>query len=82
MTKPNFANASNEDDLQWKTTFNGMRPPKEDDLKILKEEYFMQPLIGSYSHLNLRLTEQTKVYKYFKLVFIGNPRGKLECGSA
>jgi hypothetical protein len=27
MNKPNFINPKNEDDLQWKTTSNGRRPP-------------------------------------------------------
>jgi hypothetical protein len=31
MNKPNFINLQNKDDLQWKTTSDGRRPPMEDD---------------------------------------------------
>ena len=33
MTKPNLMNPQNEDDLQWKTTFNERKPPMEDNIQ-------------------------------------------------
>ena len=39
MTNLNFTTPFIEDDLQWKTTSNGRRPPMENDLKILKVDY-------------------------------------------
>jgi hypothetical protein len=38
-------NPFNEDDLPWKTTFHGRRPPIEDDLTILKVEYLSNHLL-------------------------------------
>ena len=32
MTKANFTNVANEDNLQWKTTYNGRLPQMEDFL--------------------------------------------------
>jgi hypothetical protein len=40
-----------EDDLQWKMTFNGRRPPMENDLKILKVEYLSNHCINTYEKL-------------------------------
>ena len=53
MTKPYFVNPSIEDDLQWKITSNGRRPPMEDDLKILKVKYLSKPLLDHTQILNL-----------------------------
>ena len=39
VTKPNLTNASNEDDLQQKMTFNRRWPSTEDDLRKWKMEY-------------------------------------------
>jgi hypothetical protein len=33
VTKPNFTNVSNDDDLRIKMTFNGRQPPNKDDLQ-------------------------------------------------
>ena len=65
MTKPYFVYHLNEDDLQWKTTSNGRRPPMEDDLKILKVEYLSNRLLDHTQILNLDLGDQSKVFKYF-----------------
>jgi hypothetical protein len=36
MTKENFENVSNEDDLKWKITSTGRQPQMEDYLKYQK----------------------------------------------
>ena len=54
-----------EDDLQWKTTSNGRRPPMEDDLKISKVEYLSNRILDPAQILNLDLGDQSKVFKYF-----------------
>jgi hypothetical protein len=50
-------NASNEDDLQWKTTLNGRWPQN------IKSGISQQPLIGSSSNFKLKLSlgDQTKI---------------------
>ena len=35
VTKPKLTNSANEDNLQWKMTYNGRHPPIEEDLKML-----------------------------------------------
>jgi hypothetical protein len=49
MTKAEFTNARNEDDLPWKMTFIG-RQPQNIDSGISQ-----QPLIGSCSSFKLKL---------------------------
>ena len=48
-------NASNEDDLQWKTTLNGRWPQN------IKSGISQQPLIGSSSNFKLKLRGQNKI---------------------
>ena len=47
----------NEEDLQWKTTFDGRQPPMEDDLKIGKFEYL--EFSSNFKH-KLRGTNQSQ----------------------
>jgi hypothetical protein len=42
-----------------KTTFNGRRPPIDDDLKILKVQYLSSHLLDHTQILNLNLYDQT-----------------------
>ena len=60
MTKENFANVSNEDDLKWKMTSNG-RLPQISKVKYLSNYWSDLPQI-----LNLGLCDQSKLYKCFK----------------
>jgi hypothetical protein len=46
--------------------FKWRRPPKEDDLKILKVEYFSNYLLDQTQTLNLSLYDQTIFYNSFK----------------
>ena len=57
MTKPYFVNPLNEDDLQWKTTSNGRRPPMEDNLEILKVEYLRNHLLDPTEILSISLDD-------------------------
>ena len=65
MTKLYCTNSLNEDELQWKTTSNGRRPPIEDDLKISKVEYLSNRLLDYTQILYLDMGDQSKVFKYF-----------------
>ena len=67
MTKTYLTNHLNEDDLQWKTTSNGKRPPMEDNLKISKVEYLRNWVLDHTQILDLDLGDQSKVFKYFRL---------------
>ena len=62
MTKPNFSNVSNEDNLQWKLTSNG-RLPQISKMKYLSHYWSDLPHI-----LNLGLCDQSKLYKCFKWI--------------
>jgi hypothetical protein len=59
-------NPFNEDDLPWKTTFHGRRPPIEDDLTILKVEYLSNHLLDPTQILNLSLDDHIILYKFLK----------------
>ena len=50
-----------EDDIQWKTTYNGRQPQNS------QSGISQQPFIGSYSNLNLSLYDVTIFYESFKL---------------
>ena len=60
MTKENFANVSNEDDLKWKRTSNGRLP------QISKVKYLSNFSLDLPQILNLGLFDQTKRYECFK----------------
>ena len=60
MTKVNFPNVSNEDDLKWKTTSNG-RLPQISKVKYLSNHWSDLPQI-----LNLGLYDQRELCKCFK----------------
>ena len=60
MTKSNFNNVSNEDNLQWKTTSTG-RLPQISKVKYLSNYWSNLPHL-----LNLDLYDQSKLYKRFK----------------
>ena len=49
------------------TTSDGRRPPMEDDLKILKEEYLSNYILEPTQILNLSFDDQTIFYKSLKL---------------
>jgi hypothetical protein len=60
MTKENFANVSNEDDLKWKMTSNG-RLSQISKVKYLSNYWSDLPQI-----LNLGLYDQRELCKCFK----------------
>jgi hypothetical protein len=62
MTKVNFPNVSNEDDLKWKTTSNGRLP------QISKVKYLSNYLSDLPQILNLGLCDQSKLYKFLKWI--------------
>ena len=59
MIKAKFANVSNEDDLQWKRTSDGILP------QISKVKYLSK---------NLGLCDQSKLYKCVKMNITSNGR--------
>ena len=60
MTKENFANVSNEDDLKWKMTSNGRLP------QISKVKYLSNYWSDLSQILNLVLYDQRELCKCFK----------------
>ena len=60
MTKGNFTNVSNKDDLKWKRTL-ARRLPQISKLKYLRNDWPDLP-----QSLNLGLYDQSKVYKCLK----------------
>ena len=60
MSKENFANVSNEDDLRWKMTSSG-RLPQMSKVKYLSKTRSDLPQIGNVSSV-----DQTKLYKCSK----------------
>jgi len=60
MTKENFANVSNEDNLKWKRTLDGILP------QISKVKYLSNNWSDLPQILNLGLCDQSKLYKCVK----------------
>jgi hypothetical protein len=62
MTKP-----PKEEDLQWKSTSIGRRPPMKDDHKILKVKYLGNNFLDHTQTLDLSLNDQIIIDKSLKL---------------